>query len=154
MALTVLALINAQRAMKRGDKMQTQRMFRARVFAQGFTIAAMCGGGIYYSEDRRKRQELENIRAQKRAEESRQQWIRELEIRDEEDKALRERMARRAARKEASRMTAGSSSCEVKEQKTGENKKDGGSGWLGRWMGSDAKDKPVDEASKPKEPKK
>lgn len=101
MGLTTLALINAWRAMRRGDRQATQRMFRARVLAQGFTILAMVAGGQYYGADRQKKKELEKIKAEKEAAEKRAQWIHELEVRDAEDRALQERLKKRKERREA-----------------------------------------------------
>ncbi|OTB19160.1 hypothetical protein K445DRAFT_314032 [Daldinia sp. EC12] len=96
--LTVLAVVNAWRAMRRGDHAQVQRMFRARVGAQAFTVMAMVAGGAYYGADREKRKELIKLEAQKRAEERHQKWLHELEVRDEEDKQLKAAMKRRQER--------------------------------------------------------
>ncbi|KAL2024842.1 hypothetical protein VTK56DRAFT_5663 [Thermocarpiscus australiensis] len=97
-ALTITAFINAYRAMRRGDHHKVQRMFRARVAAQGFTVLAMVAGGMYYAEDRHKQRELWKLKKQQEAEEKRQKWIKELEARDEEEKALREKLERRRKR--------------------------------------------------------
>ncbi|KAK4153375.1 hypoxia induced protein conserved region-domain-containing protein [Chaetomidium leptoderma] len=102
--LTIAAFTNAYRAMRRGDHHGVQRMFRARVAAQGFTVLAMVAGGMYYAEDRNKQKELWKLKQQHDAEEKREKWIRELEARDEEDKALREMMDKR--RKRAAERTA------------------------------------------------
>lgn len=102
--LTVAAFTNAWRAMRRGDHNKVQRMFRARVAAQGFTVLAMVAGGMYYAEDRNKQKELWKLKQQQEAEEKRQKWIRELEARDEEDKALRAMLEKK--RKRASERTA------------------------------------------------
>lgn len=75
-------------------------MFRARVAAQGFTVLAMVAGGMYYAEDRNKQKELRKLKQTQEAEEKRQKWIKELEARDEEDKALHamlEKKRKRAA---------------------------------------------------------
>ncbi|RPB21599.1 hypothetical protein L211DRAFT_840508 [Terfezia boudieri ATCC MYA-4762] len=89
--LTTLALWRASRAIKSGNKADTNKYFRARVYAQGFTIAAMVAGSYYWQSDREKRKHLSEEAKAKRAEEKRNAWIRELERRDEEDKALAER---------------------------------------------------------------
>ena len=106
--LTVMAFTNAWRASRRGDHHKVQRMFRARVAAQGFTVLAMVAGGMYYAEDRNKQKELRKLKQTHEAEEKRQKWIKELEARDEEDKALqamlekkRKRAAERAANTES-----------------------------------------------------
>jgi len=97
-ALTVAAFINAYRAMRRGDHHQVQRMFRARVAAQGFTVLAIIGGGIYYADERAKHRELWKVKRMQEEEEKRQRWIKELEARDAEEKALRELMEKRRKR--------------------------------------------------------
>ncbi|KAI0505712.1 mitochondrial hypoxia responsive domain-containing protein [Xylaria bambusicola] len=102
--LTCLALWNAFRAMRRGDHVQVQRMFRARVAAQAFTVVAMVAGGAYYGADREKRKELIKLEAQQRAEEKKEKWIRELEMRDEEDKKLQAAMKRKRDRLEQKRL--------------------------------------------------
>ncbi|KAI1138305.1 altered inheritance of mitochondria protein 31, mitochondrial [Hypoxylon sp. FL0543] len=96
--LTTVALYNAWRAMRRGDHAQVQRMFRARIGAQAFTVMAMVAGGAYYGADREKRKELIKLEAQQRAEERHQKWLRELEVRDEEEKQLKAAMKRRQER--------------------------------------------------------
>ena len=71
-------------------------MFRARIYAQGFTIVAMVAGSIYWKSDRQKRKEVEGLVAERKAREKNEAWIRELEARDVEAKEI-------AARKEALR---------------------------------------------------
>ncbi len=94
------AFVNAWRATRRGDHHQAQRMFRARVLAQGFTVVAMCAGGIYLADERRKERELWKLHQRQNEEEQRQKWIRELEARDEEDKAVKALIDRRRKRAE------------------------------------------------------
>ncbi|PHH81964.1 hypothetical protein CDD82_7451 [Ophiocordyceps australis] len=95
--LTVAALVNSWRAVRRGDSHQANRMFRARVAAQAFTIIAMVAGSMYYSRDREKTKELRRLKELRDAEEKRLRWIRELEARDEEEKAFRARVQSRQA---------------------------------------------------------
>ncbi|QUC17451.1 uncharacterized protein UV8b_01692 [Ustilaginoidea virens] len=90
--LTVFAFVNAYRAIRRGDSHQANRMFRARVAAQGFTVIAMVAGSMYYSQDRQKTKELRKLKEEKDAEEKRQRWIQELEARDDEEKRMRDRL--------------------------------------------------------------
>lgn len=97
--LTCFAFISAYRAIRRGDSHQANRMFRARVAAQGFTIIAMVAGSMYYSKDRAKTKELRKLNEEHDAELKRQKWIRELEVRDEEDKAMVARIKKRAGEK-------------------------------------------------------
>merc|ERR1712093_284706 len=59
-ALTCWALYNASRSIRAGDSNRTNRMFRARIYAQGFTLLA-----------------------EKKAKEKNEAWIKELEARDE-----------------------------------------------------------------------
>ncbi|KAK1753450.1 hypoxia induced protein conserved region-domain-containing protein [Echria macrotheca] len=149
--LTVAAFTNAYRATRRGDHQQVQRMFRARVAAQAFTVIAIVAGGAYYSKDRQKQRELWKIQQQQEAEEKRQKWIRELEIRDEEDKALKEKLEKR--KKRAAERTAGSTSpdgvaaqaraaleaskvVESSEATGGDKSGDGVLGSLGGWFKS------------------
>lgn len=150
--------------MRRGDHAGVQRMFRARVAAQGFTVAAMVAGGIYYGAERRQERELWKVQRETDAEEKRQRWIRELEARDAEDKAMLERLDRR--RKKAAEKGAGDSGDaatpagaaggvseavsaavtrskaksrggdeDAAAEKLGAEEKKGGSGVLGSWGG-------------------
>ncbi|KAL6876496.1 hypoxia induced protein conserved region domain-containing protein [Trichoderma novae-zelandiae] len=93
--LTVLAFVNAYRALRKGDSRQANRMFRARVAAQGFTVIAMVAGSMYYSKDREKTKELRKLKEERDAEEKRQRWIHELEVRDEEEKRMRATIVQR-----------------------------------------------------------
>lgn len=168
-ALTVAAFTGAYRAVRKGDHEQVQRMFRARVAAQAFTVVAMVAGGVYFSEDRKKTKELRELKAQQEAEEKRVKWIKELEIRDEEDKALREKLDRRrkkAADRMAVEATTGSTegvAAQAKaalqetksalEEAGNENKK-GGSVMpsLGGWLGGSSS-KPDDAGKRQSEEK-
>lgn len=84
--------------MRAGDHNRTNRMFRARIYAQGFTLAALVAGSFYWQEDRFKRKQFEDAVAEQKASEKRDAWIRELEARDEEDKQIEAK--RQAWRKE------------------------------------------------------
>ncbi|KAI1465316.1 hypoxia induced protein conserved region-domain-containing protein [Daldinia caldariorum] len=157
--LTVLAVVNAWRAMRRGDHAQVQRMFRARVGAQAFTVMAMVAGGAYYGADREKRKELIKLEAQQRAEERHQKWLHELEVRDEEDKQLKAAMKRRQERvqqrraeeQEKAAKAAKAETAEPKEpdaQGSAQEKKGEGSNILGAlsnaggWFGTKKSDSP------------
>lgn len=87
--------------MRRGDHHQVQRMFRARVLAQGFTLVCIVTGGLYFGAERQQEREGWKRRQQDEADEKRHRWIRELEVRDEEEKELRARLDRRRERKRA-----------------------------------------------------
>lgn len=157
-ALTCLALYNAWRGMRRGDHAQVQRMFRARIGAQAFTVVAIVAGGAYYGKDREKRAELIKLEAQQRAEDRHQRWLRELEVRDEEEKELQETMRKRRERVERKRsadaeaaVVEGDGAGKVQDMKEGGS---GGGGVLGAlssaggWFGTGSNGKPVEEPKK------
>ncbi|KAH0537173.1 Respiratory supercomplex factor 1, mitochondrial [Glutinoglossum americanum] len=98
-ALTCYALYRATTSIRRGDHNQANRMFRARIYAQGFTLLALAVGSFYYGKEREKRKEFQGMVAEKKALEKREAWIRELEARDQEEKELREK--RKRAREES-----------------------------------------------------
>lgn len=82
----------ASKSIRAGDHNQTNRMFRARIYAQGFTLVAIVAGSIFYQDERLKRKKYEKIAEEKKALEKRDKWLRELEARDAEDRAWRERI--------------------------------------------------------------
>lgn len=73
-------------------------MFRARIYAQGFTIVAMVAGSMYWKSDRQKRKEFDEVVAERKAKEKNDLWIKELEARDEEEKEIRAEKERRSKR--------------------------------------------------------
>jgi hypothetical protein len=94
--LTCMALFGASRSIRAGDHNRTNRMFRARIYAQGFTLVAMIAGSVYWQTDRQKRKEFDKVVEERKAREKNEAWIRELEARDEEEKDIRRmREARR-----------------------------------------------------------
>ncbi|KAE9968166.1 hypothetical protein BLS_005984 [Venturia inaequalis] len=97
--LTTFALVGATRAMRKNDHHTANTMFRRRIYAQGFTIAALVVGSSYWKGDREKRKEFDKVEGERRRVEKRDRWLKELEIRDEEDKMLRREAERRGARK-------------------------------------------------------
>jgi hypothetical protein len=82
--------------MRKGDHKMTNMYFRRRLYAQAFTIAVLVAGNMYWQKDRVKRKEYEKQVAQKERMDKRDRWLRELEMRDEEDKAWKDRMAKKA----------------------------------------------------------
>ncbi|KAK7913967.1 hypothetical protein PG985_011670 [Apiospora marii] len=159
--LTCAALYNAWKGMRRGDHAQVQRMFRARIGAQAFTVCAIVAGGAYYGKDREKRQELIKLEAQQRAEERNAKWLRELEVRDREEQELQDHINRRRERRQqqvkdaaknptAAATPAGEATPDADGQVPLEGKKEGSTvlGALsqsgGSWFGSGKKN---DEAS-------
>ena len=128
-ALTCYALFGATRSIRAGDHHTTNRMFRARIYAQGFTLAAMVAGSYYYQADRSKRKEFEGVLAEKKAREKNEAWIRELEARDQEDrewKAKRDKVRGIKAAKEAEEGGGGALNA-VKEAVVGKEKAGSGS---------------------------
>jgi hypothetical protein len=83
--------------MRKGDHRATNLYFRRRLYAQAFTIAALVAGNMYWQKDRMKRKDYEKMVAEKERMEKRERWLRELEMRDEEDKAWKERLGKRRA---------------------------------------------------------
>jgi outer membrane biosynthesis protein TonB len=79
--------------MKARDSQELNRMFRARIYAQFFTIVAVVAGGMYYQQERQQRREFERVLNVKKAQEKRDAWLRELEFRDKEERGWRERHA-------------------------------------------------------------
>ncbi|KAI3390965.1 hypothetical protein diail_8300, partial [Diaporthe ilicicola] len=155
--LTVAAFTNAYRAMRKGDHNQVQRMFRARVIAQGFTVAAMVAGGLYFGAERHKERENWKMQEQEKAEEKRQKWIRELEARDDEEKELKAMINKRREKKKANGAEAARDTFRAAEAKRLEgesapvpedevkNKTSAwGLGWLGRSKAPEAKEERKD----------
>ncbi|OQD73625.1 hypothetical protein PENDEC_c014G06943 [Penicillium decumbens] len=101
-AATCYALYRAYRSMKAGDSNEMNRMFRARIYAQAFTLVSLVVGGMYFKTERQQRREFEKAVEARKSQEKRDAWLRELEIRDKEDREWRERHAAiEAAAKEA-----------------------------------------------------
>ncbi|MCJ1357033.1 MAG: Respiratory supercomplex factor 1, mitochondrial [Icmadophila ericetorum] len=96
--LTCYALLGATRSIRAGDHHTTNRMFRFRIYAQGFTLLCMLAGSVYYASDREKRKVFQGGLAEKKAKERNEAWIRELEARDREEKEDREREEERRKR--------------------------------------------------------
>lgn len=86
---TCYALYQASRSIRKGNSTQTNKMFRARIYAQGFTLVAVVAGSIFYEDERLKRRTFEKALEAKKALEKRERWIAELEARDADDRAWR-----------------------------------------------------------------
>lgn len=104
---TCYALYQATKSIRHGDHHQTNKMFRARIYAQGFTLIALVAGSIFYKDERLRRKSFEGAIEEKKAAEKREKWLRELEVRDDEERAWRQRV-------EASYQTAKDAGVEVK----------------------------------------
>lgn len=141
--MTVFAFVNAYRALRKGDSQQANRMFRARVLAQGFTVVAMVAGSMYYNKDREKTKELRKLKEERDNEDKRQKWIRELEVRDEEERAMKSLVQQKAAAAAAERKEAEA----LAEDASQENAGTGGIlGRMGLW--SQAEKKAAEEQAK------
>ena len=112
--------------MRHGDKHKTNRMFRRRIYAQGFTILAMLAGSIYWDKDRSKRKEYQGLIDEKKKKEKHDAWIRELEIRDQEEeelRALRDRIMKGQAAEREKMMEGDRRAIEAKtKEDVGQNK--------------------------------
>lgn len=136
--------------MRKGDHNQVQRMFRARVIAQGFTVAAMVAGGLYFGAERHKEREQWKMQEQEKADEKRQKWIRELEARDDEEKELKAMMNKRREKKKAAGVEAARDNFRAAEaNKQGEDTptphqevNDGTSTWGLGWLSRSRNPKP------------
>ncbi|ORY09205.1 mitochondrial hypoxia responsive domain-containing protein [Clohesyomyces aquaticus] len=95
--LTVWAIVGATRSMRKGDHKTTNLYFRRRLYAQAFTIAMLVAGNSYWQKDRVKRKEYDKLVAERDRMDKRERWLKELEARDEEDKAFKERVKTRTA---------------------------------------------------------
>ncbi|RMZ80765.1 hypothetical protein DV738_g2703, partial [Chaetothyriales sp. CBS 135597] len=73
---TSYALYQASKSIRQGNPVRTNKMFRARIYAQGFTLVAVVIGGFFYRDERLKRRAGEE----------------KLELRDEEDRQWRARI--------------------------------------------------------------
>ena len=78
-------------------------MFRWRIYAQAFTLAAMVGGSLYYNRDRVLRRQWFMKQQEIKAKEKHALWIKELEFREKEDQERRAKMhkVREAQKREA-----------------------------------------------------
>lgn len=95
--VTVWAIVGASRSMRKGDHKTTNLFFRRRLYAQAFTIAALVAGNLYWQKDRVKRKEYLKLVEEKERLEKRERWLKELEMRDQEEKEFKARLAKRRA---------------------------------------------------------
>ncbi|KAL1974322.1 hypothetical protein VTN31DRAFT_4526 [Thermomyces dupontii] len=111
-AATCYALYRAYKSMKARDSEEMNRMFRARIYAQFFTLLAAVAGGIYYKNERQQRREFEKMVEARKLQEKREAWLRELEHRDREDREWRER---HRAMEESAKKAAAAASGKLKD---------------------------------------
>lgn len=97
----------------------------------------MLGGSYYYNADRLKRKEFTDLVKQRKAQEKKDAWIRELEARDLEDKEWRQKLGkvRDFQREELERQA-------IEEKRAREGRSDDGRGVIGALKGKvkDVKD--------------
>lgn len=91
---TCYALYQASKSIRAGNPTRTNKMFRARIYAQGFTLAAIVAGSFFYKDERMKRKAFDEKLEEKKALEKKEKWLRELEARDTEEREWRERIER------------------------------------------------------------
>ncbi|RMZ87773.1 hypothetical protein DV736_g4999, partial [Chaetothyriales sp. CBS 134916] len=89
---TSYALYQASKSIRQGNPVRTNKMFRARIYAQGFTLVAIVVGSFFYRDERMKRRGGEEKLEEQRQREKKDKWVRELELRDEEDRRWRARI--------------------------------------------------------------
>ncbi|KAI4127121.1 MAG: hypothetical protein LQ338_003363 [Usnochroma carphineum] len=99
-AVTCWALWGATKSIRRGESYKAQQMFRMRLYGQAFTIVAMVAGSFYYNSDRILRKEYDALVQQRKAQEKRDAWIKELEARDKEETDWREKMMKVTQKRE------------------------------------------------------
>lgn len=111
--------------MRAGDKYRTNRMFRRRIYAQGFTILAMVAGSAYWEGDRAKRNQFNELVSDRQKKDKHEAWLRELEARQEEEDELqrvRERMIEgRVAEKRSEQRAKREAEAMFKEEVVGQD---------------------------------
>lgn len=106
------------KSIRSGDKNRTNRMFRRRIYAQGFTIFAMVLGSAYWESDRVKRGEYNDLVEDRKKKDQHELWIKELEVREEEEKELRKMRDRLMSGRAAERQDLGESERRAVERQT------------------------------------
>ena len=94
LGLTIWAFVRAAIAVRRGRSLEANKMFWRRIYAQGFTVAAVVGGNLYWRSDREKRREWEKAVTERKALQKHEAWLRELELRDAEEQDIQSHLAR------------------------------------------------------------
>lgn len=93
---TCYALYQASKSIRTGNPTRTNKMFRARIYAQGFTLAAIVAGSFFYKDERMKRKAFEGKVEEKKSLEKKEKWLRELEARDLEEREWREKIEKKS----------------------------------------------------------
>lgn len=84
--------------MRRNDHATANKMFRRRIYAQGFTIVAIVLGSSYFSKDKEQRKREKEEEKERIGRERREKWLEELDFRDQEEKEQRREMEGRRRR--------------------------------------------------------
>jgi len=127
-ALTVWALFEATKSIRKGNKEQTNRMFRRRIYAQGFTILAMVGGSAYWESDREKRRQFDGIVEERKKKEQHESWLKELEIREEEEQELRQMRSKLMQGRRSEKMKAAEAEKKLAAQQASQSAEGSGEG--------------------------
>ena len=116
-AATCYAFYHASLSVRSGDHYRTNRMFRYRIYGQAFTLVAVVAGSYYYNADRLLRKEYEAVKAEQKAKEKNEAWIKELEFRDKEEREEQERQTKaNRTRQRRKQPSEGTKSIEQKEK--------------------------------------
>lgn len=119
-AATCFAFYHASLSVRAGDHYRTNRMFRYRIYGQAFTLVAVVAGSYYYNADRILRKEYEAIKAEQKAKEKNEAWIKELEFRDKEEREEKERQMKvNRTRERRRQLPEGTTSDDWKEKSNG-----------------------------------
>lgn len=100
---TCYALYQASKSIRAGNPTRTNKMFRARIYAQGFTLAAIVAGSFFYKDERMQRKQFEGKVEEKKQLEKKEKWLAELEARDREDREWRERIEKQSQKSREAR---------------------------------------------------
>lgn len=138
LAATTWALFNATKSIRKGNKLETNKFFRWRVYAQGFTLLCICAGSIYYKKEREERKYYKGLLGENKAEEKREAWIKELEARDKEDQEERERRSRRREARRIADREQGPLAGEVAQQEKTREGISGRGAWL--WKSNESEE--------------
>ncbi|ODQ63959.1 altered inheritance of mitochondria protein 31, mitochondrial, partial [Nadsonia fulvescens var. elongata DSM 6958] len=90
--LTCGALVMSARAVRSGNRQMANKMFKYRVGFQGFTVLSLVIGGWYYDKEKKEKKTQDQLDFEK-AKIRERLWIEELERRDAESNARKEKAA-------------------------------------------------------------
>lgn len=72
---TCTALFGASVALRKGNQNNANKFFRWRIYAQGFTVAAMVAGSVYYGDTRVEAKRAKDAAEKVKAREARDRWL-------------------------------------------------------------------------------